>query len=351
MTTELDEEHRVIDPLVEAPRARIIALANQKGGVGKTTTAVNLAACLADAGERVLLVDMDPQGNASTGLGIEVARRRVTIYDVIASSRRISEAMIQTEMPGLWVVPSTMDLAGAEVELVGEASRESRLARVLDDVRGGFDFVVLDCPPSVGMLTINALAAADELIVPIQCEYYALEGLGHVLRNIRLIQQNVNPNLRLAGIVLTMFDSRTRLAEQVAQEIRTYFGSQVYDTVIPRSVRVAEAPGYGVPIIRYDPTSNGAKAYRMLATEVMGKREVTPPPPQVVARLQPPEGMADTVAVAGEPGPGAVEVREGEVSAREFGQVPERADGEGDMSFVGANTRGLRWPFGRKRGG
>jgi chromosome partitioning protein len=334
MTTEPDEAHRDPDRLIEAPRARVVAIANQKGGVGKTTTAVNLAACLAETGSRVLLIDMDPQGNASTGLGIEASRRTVTIYDVIASSRGISEAMIQTEVPGLWVVPSTMDLAGAEVELVGEASRESRLARIVDGVRGGFDFVVLDCPPSVGMLTINALAAADELIVPIQCEYYALEGLGHVMRNLRLIQQSINPSLRLAGIVLTMFDARTRLAEQVAQEIRSHFGAQVYEAVIPRSVRVAEAPGYGVPIIRYDPASGGAKAYRMLAMEVRARGGSTAP-----TSVQAPEPVQA----------GVLSVREGDVSAMEPGRDSEEAALE--VGGARATPRGSRWRFGRKRGG
>jgi chromosome partitioning protein len=344
MTTEPDEVQQDPDPLLEAPRARVVAIANQKGGVGKTTTAVNLAACLAEAGARVLLIDMDPQGNASTGLGIEATRRTVTIYDVIASSRGISEAMIQTGVPGLWVVPSTMDLAGAEVELVGETSRESRLARVLDVVRAAFDFILLDCPPSVGMLTINALAAADELIVPIQCEYYALEGLGHVMRNLRLIQQNVNPNLRLSGIVLTMFDARTRLAEQVAQEIRAYFGPQVYEAVIPRSVRLAEAPGYGVPIIRYDPVSGGAKAYRLLAREVMAKGGDTGQAPR-----QAPEPIPAAAGVADpteEPGGGGLEVREGDVSAVEPGSGSEEV-----VSVASETPRVSRWRFGRKRGG
>jgi chromosome partitioning protein len=254
--------------VTQGPGARIIAIANQKGGVGKTTTAVNLGACLAEADRTVLVVDLDPQGNASTGLGVDPADRTLSTYEVLTGAAGVQEAAKATEIAGLGVVPSTIDLAGAEIELVSQFSRETRLARSLDPVRTDFDYILIDCPPSLGLLTVNGLAAADELLVPIQCEYYALEGLGQLMKNVEAIQANVNPRLRLAGIVLTMFDPRTRLADQVVEEVRRYFGSLVYDSVIPRSVRVAEAPGFGKPITRYDPESRGAVAYRHLAREL-----------------------------------------------------------------------------------
>ncbi|HEX6208779.1 MAG TPA: ParA family protein [Actinomycetota bacterium] len=259
---------------------RIIAVANQKGGVGKSTTAVNLGAALAESGARVLVVDMDPQGNASTGLGISPQDREITTYQVLAAGLPAARAIMATAVEGLSAITSTIDLAGAEIELVSQFSREMRLARALDGVVEGYDYVIVDCPPSLGLLTVNSLAAADELIVPIQCEYYALEGLGQLLRNVRLVQQNLNPRLRLTGIVLTMYDSRTKLAEQVVAEVRKYFGRRVYDTLIPRSVRLSEAPGYGQPITTYDPGSKGAEAYRALASEVaQGPREVETPMP------------------------------------------------------------------------
>ena len=238
-----------------------MAVANQKGGVGKSTTAVSLGAALAELGNQVLVIDLDPQGNASTGMGIRHVARDVTTYEVLLAQAPIDNAIVQTPVDGLFAVPSTIDLAGAEIELVSQFSRETRLTKALEPVRTDrFDYVILDCPPSLGLLTINALTAADELVVPIQCEYYALEGLGQLLRNVRLIQQNVNPELRLSGIVMTMFDARTKLSEQVVAEVRRYFGARVFDTVIPRTVRLSEAPGYGQPITLYDPMSRGRRS-------------------------------------------------------------------------------------------
>jgi chromosome partitioning protein len=255
-------------------------VANQKGGVGKSTTAVSLGAALAEMGRRVLVVDLDPQGNASTGLGIRHEARRVTVYDVLANDAPIMEAVVQTPVPNLFGIPSTIDLAGAEIELVSQFSREMKLRKAMEPLREtGFDFVFLDCPPSLGLLTVNAMAAAEELIVPIQCEYYALEGLGQLIKNVRLVQQNVNPALRLSGIVMTMFDPRTKLSEQVVEEVRRYFGDRVYDTIIPRTIRLSEAPGFGQPITVYDPRSTGAKRYRELAGEVVQKEPADEPVP------------------------------------------------------------------------
>ena len=249
--------------------ARIIAIANQKGGVGKSTTAVSLGAALAELGFRILVVDLDPQGNASTGIGIRHDNREVTSYDVIVAESPVTEAIVHSAIKGLDAITSTIDLAGAEIELVSQFSREGRLKRALEPIReGSYDFVFLDCPPSLGLITINALTAAEELIVPIQCEYYALEGLGQLLRNVSLVQQNINPELRLTGIVMTMFDPRTKLSEQVVEEVRRFFGDLVYDNIIPRTVRLSEAPGFGVPITVYDPKSKGAQSYRDLAREV-----------------------------------------------------------------------------------
>ena len=255
--------------------ARIIAIANQKGGVGKSTTAVSLGAALADLGYRVLVVDLDPQGNASTGMGIRHEAREVTVYDVVVAEAALADAVVPTPVPRLHAIPSTIDLAGAEIELVSQFSRETRLKRALEPVHEGqYDFILLDCPPSLGLLTVNALTAAEELLVPIQCEYYALEGVGQLLRNVSLVQQNINPDLRLSGIVMTMFDPRTKLSEQVVEEVQRFFGDLVYDVIIPRTVRLSEAPGYGQPITVYDPKSKGAECYRELAREVA----LRPPP-------------------------------------------------------------------------
>jgi chromosome partitioning protein len=249
---------------------RIIAIANQKGGVGKTTTAVNLGAALAESGLRILVVDLDPQGNASTGLGINPRDVNASIYDVLMQDTPALDAVEPTSLKNLFVIPATLDLAGAEIELVPAFSRELKLKRALDSVRTEYDVVLIDCPPSLGLLTVNGLAAADDVIVPIQCEYYALEGLGQLLRNVALVRSSLNASLEVRGIILTMYDARTRLAEQVETEVREHFGAKVYKTVVPRTVRLAEAPSFGQPVIVFDSTSRGASAYRNLAKEVSG---------------------------------------------------------------------------------
>jgi chromosome partitioning protein len=252
------------------PLPRILAIANQKGGVGKTTTTVNLGASLAVLGYRTLVVDLDPQGNATTGLGINSRNLEHSIYDVILHDVPLEDCVEPSSLRNLFVAPATIDLAGAEIELVPAFSRELRLRRALEEVRDDYDFVLIDCPPSLGLLTVNGLAAATEVLVPIQCEYYALEGLGQLLRNVNLVQSNLNPKLELSAIVLTMYDARTKLAEQVANEVRTHFGPKVCRNVVPRTVRLSEAPSFGQPIIVFDPSSRGALAYRELAKEVSG---------------------------------------------------------------------------------
>ena len=250
-------------------QAQIVCVANQKGGVGKTTTAVSLAAALADAGSRILLVDLDPQGNASSGVGLRVGPGQATIYDVLVGDLDLVDAIEPTSVRNLFVVPATIDLAGAEIELVSAFSREQKLRRALDGIRSDFDVVLVDCPPSLGLLTVNALSAADGVVVPIQCEYYALEGLGALQRNADLIKANLNPDLKVTGFVMTMMDGRTRLSQQVVDEVVSHYGDQVFTTRIPRSVRLAEAPSYGQPITVFDPSSRGAQAYRALAQEVL----------------------------------------------------------------------------------
>ena len=246
----------------------ILAIANQKGGVGKTTTAVNLAAALALEKRRTLLVDSDSQGSASSGVGVQQPEAP-TIYDVLIGERTAADALRHTDLAELDLIPANRDLAGAEVELVDLPNRERRLADQLDTIRGGYEFVVIDCPPSLGMLTLNALCAADAVLVPLQCEYYALEGLSGLLATLERVRVAHNPRLTLQGILLTMFDARTSLSRQVAEEVRRHFGSSVFDSVVPRSVRLGESPSHGLPVLLYDPASKGAEAYRLVAKELL----------------------------------------------------------------------------------
>jgi chromosome partitioning protein len=252
------------------PLPRILAIANQKGGVGKTTTSVNLGACLAELGYRVLVCDLDPQGNASTGLGLNPRNLENSMYDVVLNDLPIEDCVEPSSVRNLFVAPASLDLAGAEIELVPAFSRELRLKRALDAVHDDYDFVLIDCPPSLGLLTVNGLAAASEVVVPIQCEYYALEGLGQLLRNVGLVQRNLNPSLEVSAIICVMYDARTKLSDQVVAEVRDHFGDLVCRNVVPRTVRLSEAPSFGQPIIAFDPTSRGAIAYRELAKEVSG---------------------------------------------------------------------------------
>jgi len=249
------------------PKATIVAVANQKGGVGKTTTTVSLGAALAQGGVRVLIVDLDPQGNASTGLNVRIRGEERSTYDVLVESFPVLEAVRSTEIPSLHVLPSSLELAGAEVELVQAMARERALARALETARSAYDVILIDCPPSLGLLTINAFVAADQLLVPIQCEYYALEGLTQLMRTIGLVEENLNPGLGIGSVALTMYDGRTRLAQQVVDEVRSYFDGRAFDTIIPRTVRLSEAPSFAQPITVFDPESKGAEAYRELARE------------------------------------------------------------------------------------
>ncbi len=252
------------------PLPRVLAVANQKGGVGKTTTSVNLGAALAELGFRVLVIDLDPQGNATTGLGIDARNFELSMYDVLMRDSSLEDCVEPTSMKNLFVAPATIALAGAEIELVPAFSRELKLKRAIESIIDDFDYVLIDCPPSLGLITVNALAAADEVLVPIQCEYYALEGLSQLMRNVHLVASNLNPRLDISTIVLTMYDARTKLADQVASEVREHFGNKVCRIVIPRTVRLSEAPSFGQPITAFDPASRGAIAYRELAKEVSG---------------------------------------------------------------------------------
>ncbi|WP_365690035.1 MULTISPECIES: ParA family protein [Selenomonas] len=249
---------------------KIIAVANQKGGVGKTTTSVNLAACLAEKKKKVLLVDCDPQGNASSGFGIDKSALEQTIYHVLIDNAAVADVIQKTEFK-VDVLPANIELAGAEVELVAAISRETRLKKALDSIKENYDYIIIDCPPSLGLLTLNSLAAADSVLMPIQCEFYALEGVSQLMNTIELVRSNLNPNLEVEGVLMTMFDSRTKLSEQVVDEVRTNFGDTVYKTMIPRTVRLSEAPSYGEPILYYDRRSKGAEVYMKLAKEVIAR--------------------------------------------------------------------------------
>lgn len=247
----------------------IIAIANQKGGVGKTTTAVNLSACLAELGNKVLLMDIDPQGNATSGVGLDKEKVQTCIYDALINEIPVEKVIYSTKQKNLDAIPATIQLAGAEIELVPTMSREVRLRRMVESLKNRYKFIIIDCPPSLGLLTLNALTAADAVLVPIQCEYYALEGLGQLVRTIDLVKKHLNSSLKIGGVLLTMYDSRTNLSAQVAAEVRNYFGQLVFKAVIPRNVRLSEAPSHGKPIIEYDPRSKGAEVYKIMAKEVV----------------------------------------------------------------------------------
>ncbi|TEB04147.1 Sporulation initiation inhibitor protein Soj [Pelotomaculum schinkii] len=249
---------------------KLIAIANQKGGVAKTTTAVNLSAWLSLMGQKVLLVDIDPQGNASTGVGVDKQEIELCIYDVLINGVPAREVIVPCAVEKLYLIPATIELAGAEVELVGVADREKILKKALGEIKEDYDYIFIDCPPSLGMLTLNALTAADSVLIPIQCEYYALEGLGQLMNTIQMVQQQLNPDLVLEGVLLTMFDGRTNLAIQVVDEIKKHFREKVYRSIVPRNVRLSEAPSHGKPVMVYDRRSRGSEAYQELAKEVMG---------------------------------------------------------------------------------
>jgi len=256
-----------------APGPRVFAVANQKGGVGKTTTTVNLGACFAELGRRVLIIDLDPQANASTGLGLNPRQLDHSLYDVLLQDVPLEDVIEPVSVKNLFVAPASLDLAGAEIELVPAMNRERKLKEAIESVGEDYDIVLIDCPPSLGLLTINGLTAASEVLVPIQTEYYALEGLGQLIRNVDLVTRNLNPTLALSTIVLVMFDARTKLSGQVADEVREHFGDKVMRNVIPRTVRLSEAPSFGQPITTFDPESRGATAYRTLAKEILGESD------------------------------------------------------------------------------
>lgn len=248
---------------------RIIAIANQKGGVGKTTTSINLSACLAEVGKRVLTVDLDPQGNTTSGLGVNKSEQEKTTYELLIGQSSVEECLLKEVLPGLDILPSNVELSGAEIELIGIEGKEFILKGEIDKIRDQYDFILIDCPPSLNMLTVNAMTTADTILVPIQCEYYALEGLSQLIHTINLVKQRLNPSLELEGVVFTMYDSRTNLSLQVVEDVKSNLNNAVYKTIIPRNVRLAEAPSHGMPITLYNPRSVGAESYRLLAKEVI----------------------------------------------------------------------------------
>ncbi|CRH20272.1 ParA family protein [Carnobacterium maltaromaticum] len=253
--------------------ARIISVANQKGGVGKTTTTVNLGACLAYYGKKILLVDIDAQGNATSGLGVRKADVEKDIYDILVNETPVAEVVLETSRENLWIVPATIQLAGAEIELTTQMARESRLKQALAKVSDDYDYILIDCPPSLGHLTINAFTASDSILIPVQCEYYALEGLSQLLNTVRLVQKHFNPDLKIEGVLLTMLDARTNLGYEVVDEVKKYFRERVYKTIIPRNIRLSEAPSHGLSIIDYDARSRGSEVYLELAKEVLAHGE------------------------------------------------------------------------------
>lgn len=252
---------------------KIIAIANQKGGVGKTTTAVNLSACLGKAGKKTLIIDIDPQGNTTSGLGINPRDLEISVYDCLINDVPMKETILKTDFDNLYIVPSNIDLAGAELELVMKENREYRLKKAIYEVKDYFDFVLIDCPPSLGLVTLNSFAATDSILIPIQCEYYALEGLSQLTNTVKMVKKAFNPHLSIEGVLLTMFDARTNLSIQVVDEVKKFFGQKVFGTIIPRNVRLSEAPSFGQPIIEYDKNSRGAECYTELAEEVIERNE------------------------------------------------------------------------------
>ena len=313
METTTEPRWKILEARPAPQGARIVCVANQKGGVAKTTTTVNLGAGLALRGHPVLIIDLDPQANASTGLGVDRDSVDKSTYDLLSKELSLREVIQPTAIKGLDLVPSSLDLAGAEVELVNSMAREKKLAEALEDVTDDYEVILLDCPPSLGLLTVNALSAAHDLIVPVQCEYYALEGLGQLIGTAERVRKSLNADLRIAGFLLTMYDGRTKLAGQVADEVRTHFGELVFDTIIPRSVRLSEAPSFGEPVLTLDASSRGSVAYRLLAAEVESRYglEVHPPPPPPQSRKNQQERPAGT------PGP----------QGRGFGTVAPEPDG------------------------
>ena len=341
---------------IQEGRGRVVSIANQKGGVAKTTTSVNLAAGLALRGHRILVVDIDPQANATTGLGLDHRSLPLSTYDLLLGEVSLEEVVRPTLIKGLDCAPSSVDLSGAEVELVGTMERERKLSDALAGAGARYDLIFLDCPPSLGLLTVNAMAAAQDLIVPVQCEYYALEGLGQLLGNAERVRRALNPDLRIAGFLMTMFDARTKLSSQVADEVRNHFGDLVFGTVIPRSVRISEAPSFGEPVLTLDPSSRGAISYRLLAAEVEAryalavKQPPPPPPGRVTQQVSPARPVARVATPAPssiahpvvEPARGTevVDVREDSERALDASAISSAAPAPGPKPVVVRGTPG-----------